>query len=224
MKLRAFAVVASACFGCTSVEAPPVPAPTPLGGGQTEQELEPCVDGPYGWSEGSILQNLVFDGFARPEIDSEERGPIALCDFHNETGSDVYPEGSLYGAGWPKPRGLLVIVGAVWHGPCSYEAEQVLPAKYGAYASLGGELLFVLQDGAQPGVSATPSQLQNWVLKFDLDYPAALDPARRLEPYYAVEALPQNLLVDTRTMEIVKVQAGQVGPELWSLFEDLLVE
>jgi hypothetical protein len=193
----------------------------PPGGGQVNQAPDACVDGPFGWSEGSTLQNVVFEGFARPEIDATTSGPISLCDFHNPTGASVYPEASPYGAGNPKPRGLLLHVAGIWDSPGSYEAKNVLPAKYAAYEPLGGEFLLLLQDGQQPGESAGTEQLQNWIAKFEVNYPSVIDPARRLEPYYALSALPQNLLVDTRTMEIVKVLTGLPDPGFWDLLADL---
>src|SRR5512144_1830208 len=65
--------------------------------GQTAHEAKAYPAGPYGIEIGSVVRNYKFVGFPDPSKDTSSAYPIELADFYNPTGTDVYPEGSVYG-------------------------------------------------------------------------------------------------------------------------------
>jgi hypothetical protein len=191
--------------GCGDVEVPPFPD----GQGQKPTTIA-YPSGPYGVSQQQIISDYSFVGFAHPQeaADPNAMQTISLSDFFNPDGQGVFPAGSPYGEGTPKPKALLIDIGAVWCSPCQYEAKTILPPEYLKFHPQGAEFLFVLADGPMGGVPAQPSELVNWVKKYKTVYPSVLDPERKLGSVFKADAYPVNILIDTRTMEIVQVFAG----------------
>ncbi len=212
----AAALVASACDGH---HAPPFPE----GQGQLPRTGAAYPSGPYGIQKGDTIPNFELTGFPAPLEDRKDGVPIALADFYNPGGDGTFPEDSIYGAG-PKPKALLINVGAVWCQPCQYEADVLLPAQYEKYAPQGVEFLFVLADGTNPGVAANLTQLTNWTKKFDTAWPSTIDPDYAIGSLFKANAFPVNIVVDPETMEIVEVVAGlpeEDGP-LFQALDDLV--
>lgn len=209
-------VAASIITGC-DVEVPPFPA----GQGQKKAAIT-YPGGPYGVTKSSVITNFTFPGFPAPETGKDPNAlvDISLSDFYNPTGDGVYPAGSPYGEGNPKPKALLIDIGAVWCAPCQYEAKVILPPLYEEYKPRGAEFFFDLADGAKGGVAATPAELVTWVTKYKSKYPSAHDPDRKLGASFKADAFPVNILIDTRTMVIVDVVAG-VPDEGGAFFQSL---
>lgn len=193
----------------------------PDGSGQPPNQALPYPPGPYGFGEGAVIENFELQGFLNASVQNTTLEPIELAMFYNPTGDGVYPAGSPMGEGNPKPRVLLIDVGAVWCGPCNMEASQILPARHASYAPMG-EFLAVLADGPNVGTPATPTHLVNWTNNYDVDYPMALDPANKLMALFEADAFPQNMMIDLRTMEIVEIVAGTPDEAFWAEFESLL--
>ncbi len=192
------------------------PTSSGTGGGGVAYPL-----GPFGTTVGQVVADYTFDGFPGPDASRAQLVTMRLSDFYNPSGDEVFPEGSPYGAGQPKPRALGIVVGAVWCGPCQQEARNVLPEKHAILTPLGGQFLFVLADASEPGVQATKDDLVRWTDTFDTDFPAGLDTAYALGGVIKADQYPANILIDTREMTIVEVVSG-IPPELyWSTFEDL---
>jgi len=190
--------------GCNGVEVLPFPA------GQGQMKVAPTYpSGPYGVTKGHVIEDTALTGFIAPQMNSDASmlQPISLADFYNPGGTETYPAGSPYGGGSPKPKALLIDIGATWCSPCQLEAKTTLPPKYAMYHPLGGEFLFVLADGPVQGVPAMGSELTNWVTKFNTTYPSVLDANRALSSAFST-AYPVNILIDTRTMTIVDVESG----------------
>ena len=179
---------------------------------------------PYGVSKGSIIANFQFVGFPNAMEDNGGFRLIQLADFYNPTGNEVFPEGSLYGAGTAKPKALLIDVASVWCGPCNDEADYVLPGKYLQYKPQGGEFLLMLADGKDPGEPATGESLRKWTTKYEVDFPAAFDPSYKLGNLFVADVFPQNMIINTRTMEIVEVIGGAPDGEFWKTYQDVLDE
>jgi hypothetical protein len=207
--------------GCDeSVMAPPFPE----GQGQAPRTGPPYPGGPYGIEKGAVIANFSFPGFPDPSSDKSETFTLQLADFYNPTGEDVYPEGSVHGAGLPKPRALLVNVGAVWCQPCQYEADKVLPPHYEEFSPLGVEFFFILVDGPNVGTAATFNNLIAWTTKYETFWPSVIDPQYTVGSLFKSAAFPVNILIDTQTMEIVEAVAGlpeEDGP-LFSALDELV--
>ncbi len=226
--LRCFAtaLVAFGLAGCAE-EADVVPVPVfPEGTGQLPRGTAAIeyAAGPYGISKGSTIQNFEFVGFPNSLVDVTTMKPIQLADFYNPTGDAVFPAGSPYGEGTPKPKALLIVVSAVWCSPCNYEAEAVLPGLYQKYQPNGGEFFLVLADGPTPGIPAESKNLYLWDKKYKIDYPTALDPSSKLAALFEADAFPANMIVRTNDMQIMDVTAGAPpeGSTFWKIYEKIL--
>jgi thiol-disulfide isomerase/thioredoxin len=202
---------------------PEPPAPVfPDGSGQAPNPEVAYPAGPFGINKGSIIANYEFVGFANAMENQSSMQLIKLSDFYNPTGTDVYPEGSPYGAGTPKPTALLIDVSSSWCPPCQHEADVVLPEMYDLYNPKGGEFLLQLADGPTPGKAATQKNLSSWTTKYDVNYPAAIDPTYKLSALFDANAFPANMIINTRTMEIVRVIAGTPDDAFWTTYEKVL--
>jgi hypothetical protein len=218
------------CSGQAPVEvetiAPPAPTPFTDTTGQAAATTEAYPAGPYGFTAGQVIPNMDFLGFPDPAKNTSAMKTITLADFYNPHGLDpsytppageaddrLFPASSGYeNAGKPKPVVLLVDVASVWCGPCNEEAETVLPFKHALYEACGGEFLLDLHDSATPGTTATQSNLKNWTVVYKVDYPSMIDPAYKLDAYFSQNAYPTNMIIDTTTMTIVHVIAGEAIP------------
>ena len=214
-------LVALGLFGCG--EAAPEVAPTPTfpnGTGQPERGSSAVqyVAGPYGMGANSTIPNLEFIGFPNAALDNKAMRPIQLADFYNPTGTEVYPDGSIYTPGAPKPKALVIDVASVWCFPCNEAADTILPPKYLQYKPLGGEFLLILADGQTSGVPAVPSELYQWDLKYDVDYPSVIDPGTKV----LVDGYPTSFIVRTKDMRIVRI--GAPDDAFWMKFEQVLAE
>ncbi len=210
--------------GCAGEE-DPIPAPPfPDGTGQPAANAAQYPAGPYGISPGRVIANYQFVGYANAAEHKDTMQPIQLADFYNPSGEEVFPEGSPYGAGEPKPKVLLIDVSSVWCGPCKIEAESVLPRLYEQYQPLGGEFLVQLADGRNPGEPAVPRDLYRWTTQYDVQYPSAIDPSYKLGALFQADAFPANMLVKTKDMTIVEVVSGVPAEDsrFWRTFERIM--
>lgn len=210
--------------GCESDESNESAPPFPEGQGQEPNATEIYPEGPYGIARGSVVQNFKFVGFPRPSEQTEEAFNISLADFYNPTGAEVWPEGSPYGAGKAKPKALMIIVSAVWCGPCNYEADTLLPGEFAEYNPQGVEFLLNLADGPTVGTPAEFDSLLKWVGKYETPFPAVIDPSYKLSALFEANAFPANMIIDTRTMEIVEVVAGVPDESFFEVLEATIAE
>jgi hypothetical protein len=216
------AALSAGCAGETIEEDAP---PFPEGQGQSPNVGARYPAGPFGIEKGSISENYKFIGFPDPSKDKSALREIQLADFYNPTGDEVWPADSIY-AGKKKPKALLIVVSAVWCGPCQYENAEILPDEYAKYNPLGAEFFLLLADGPTVGKPAETKHLINWTTKYNTAWPAVLDPGSKLSALFEADAFPANLLIDTTTMEIVDVVAGvpEQGSSFYVALEGLLGE
>jgi hypothetical protein len=215
---------------------PPSPAtPAFAGGGQTAKPPIAYPAGPYGIKPGSIVENFEFVGYQNPSVKNDEMQTIRLSDFYNPHADDpsyeptdaaqddrLYPEGSLYGSGMPKPKALMIDIGSVWCPPCNQEAKTELPPRHLHYKPMGGEFLLQLGDGATQGKAAVPKDLFNWTKKYKVDFPSTIDPDYKLGELFTANAWPANAMINTRTMKIVVIVAGVPDDAYWTKFEKVI--
>lgn len=207
-------------LGCTVGGSDP-PRPIPEDGGASAQDYPA---GPYGINVGSIIENFAFTGYVDPSnaVGPDHRVALSLADFYNPTGEGTHPAGAAFAEGEPLPKALMINVSAVWCGPCQNEAANVLPDEYDRFAPRGAEILLNLADGAEPGVAATFSDLDNWVTTFPVEYPSVVDPTYQMGALFDSSSFPANIIVDTRDMSIVTVIAGVPEQTFWKKLEELL--
>ena len=204
---------------------PEVAPAFPEGTGQPSPAQVAYPAGPYGVGINSVVANYKFVGYPNSLKVNDVMNEIQLAAFYNPTGEGVYPEGSTVGeAGTPLPKALLIVVSAVWCGPCNFEADETLPKLYLEYKPLGGEFFLTLADGPTAGKAATSKSLYNWTKKYAVDYPSTIDPTYKLGALFEADAYPANMIIDTRTMKIVEVISGapEEGGSFWKTYEKVL--
>lgn len=218
--LAGMCLVASGCDTPGVTEAPPFPE----GQGQLPATGAAYPSGPYGIEKGAVISNFTFLGFPNPALDRTEALEIQLADFYNPTGEDLYPEDSIFGAGEPRPRALLINVSAIWCQPCQYESDVILPAEYAVYHPDGAQFLLMLAEGPNFGVAADISHLVSWTKKYETSWPSSIDPTSKLSALFPNDARPTNILIDTRTMEIAEAVTGvpEPGGSFFAVFDQLL--
>jgi AhpC/TSA family len=214
--------------GCTSGSGDPV-EPIPCDPETQECQYETVAglnypDGPFGTSIGDVIEPFSFNGYVNPSlgIGESRRALIELSAFYNPTGEDVYPEGSPFGEGEPKPLVVMVNVAAVWCQPCKEEAAVVLPAEYAKFSPQGMELVSILTDSADPGTPASFTDLDNWVSSFGSKYPSTIDPAYKVGSLIDTTQYPANFLIDTSDMTISEVVIGKPTAGFFTKLEALL--
>ena len=189
-----------------------------LGNGEVGDSLYP---GPYGIGTGSVVPNYQFYGYPRASLSKAYVDRIELAHFYNPTGTEVYPAGSPYGEGTPKPLAIVLDRSAIWCGPCNIEAAEDIPRNRLKYAPKA-EFFVVLDDGPTPGTPATEKQLNAWATKYKLDYPSAIDPNQTLSSIVGIDAYPGNVIVRTRDMKIIDWVAGVPPASFWSTLEKVI--
>lgn len=118
---------------------------------------------------------------------------------------------------------LVILVNTEWCGPSNEEADAVAGGNYtgdntehtslaSELAPLGVRFLEVLVDGPLTGQPATLDDLREWVTRHAVDYPLGLDgDYAELGQLFAMPAIPFNLVIDARSMEILETWTGFDG-------------
>lgn len=215
------AVALAACslgLACTPDPAPPdrAPAGSPTGSdvtlvcssstsGAAGGPSSHYPAGPYGQTVGSVLADECFEGLVDPPSVAfatvDRTTAICFHDFYNPGATDA-----------ARPKVLVVMLGALWCGPCQIEAAAARK-NHDHWAPLGVQFLASVYQN----VNADPptcTDLEYWTKTYALDYPSVLDPTAKLGKYFTTGAFPDNIVIDTRTMTILYADAGQVdfGP------------
>ena len=193
--------LALAAFGCGSnrPEIPPELLGTSSGCAATDYP-----SGPYGAEPGDTVQNFCFQGYRSPEPGSGNAlEELAFADFHD-------PAGGTYEL-------LLINSAAIWCSACQVE-HQTLPEHYAELGPRGLGLLSALFQDAQRE-PADSEDLDVWVETFEPNFPMVLDPDYQLGAYASAETAPLNLVVDARTMRIMRTFIGDQATVQWTYIE-----
>lgn len=164
----------------------------------------PYPEGPYGFVRGSVIPNLEFLGWAAPSAVDYDLNRIELL----ELGRFYDPEGE---------KGiefLLVNASAVWCTVCQAEFLDLRELElYDQLRPRGVEMLGVLFED-RDALPARYADLQEWARVFEVAFPFVLDPGFKMGAFFDRSATPMNMVVDTRTMELVFSMTGY-NPELY---------
>jgi hypothetical protein len=215
LSVASVSAIAFGLLGCSSTP------PPPFAGGGEVASAPVYPPGPFGTGVGSQVENFDFVGYANPKADHKTMQLIQFADFYNPHAFDttykpastaeddrLFPPGSQYGEGQPKPTVLSVDIASVWCGPCNAEADCVVPSLHKRYAPCGGEFMLQLADGHTVGTAAVPNELEAWAFDYGVDFPAAIDPEYKTEIIWAASAFPENILIDLTNMTIIDRIAG----------------
>lgn len=167
------------------------------------------------------MPNQAFRGFERPAADRSIH-TLTLADLHDPTGGASFPPGSSWGAGKPRPKALLLDFAAGWSEVSQADVGEILPALAEPYARRGGMFMLVMLEGARRGQAADVPNLFAWLDRHRIAYPAVVDPS--LDVARFVDPAPCKVIVDPRTMRIIKIATGRETPgsAFWQAFDALL--
>jgi peroxiredoxin len=223
-KLRSFTVTKSAIFGalllssaaftagCASEKAEPFDDGSSIGDDAKLEERLPYPSAPFGATEGAVIANYRFLGWHNPDaasLDLDQLAPVSLAHFYDPDGT----KGIKY---------LMITSTAVWCSACKAEYKD-MAKNVAAYQKRGVQFMGALfeDNDSDP---AQPSDLVNWARAYTVKFPFVLDPQLKLGSFFDVEATPMVMVVDTKTMQITKVEEGwaATGPQsLWTYLDGL---
>jgi hypothetical protein len=164
-------------------------------------------NGPYGAEAGDVVENVCFSGFRNPSFIEPAPERLETLAF-----SESYDPQGTKGVAL-----LLVNTAAVWCGPCQVEHEE-LDERATTYGPRGLAIFSTLfQDARQR--PATVDDLVAWVQTFGTNFPMALDPEYRLDRYAPALSAPLNLVVDPRSMTILRKFIGDQPAVMWPYIE-----
>lgn len=189
--------------GCGS-NRPEIPPELLEGGASCDSGTYP--PGPYGVNQDSVAANACFRGWRRPDATAHTSGTledISFGSFHDPAGAEH--------------ELILVNTAALWCSVCQVEHRD-LPRRYEEFAPRGLVIVGALfQD--ERADAADLSDLAAWVETFDVPFPMALDPSYQMGAYASAETAPLNLVIDARSMRILRKYIGDQSSLLWPFVE-----
>jgi len=199
MRLLRFAVLLATVASCSSdpeeIADPDRVAPT------TNPDGAPYPTDHLGGREragqrrGDRIPNLVFRGYRDPQNRAAGLETIALSEFYD-------PEQKRY-------KTLHIQIAATWCGVCSTELSMTVPVA-DALRARGAALLEVVISGDTAGFGPGAAELESWIARHGSNIATAIDVrGRRLAALgVSTSVVPHDLLIDTRTMEILDSSVG----------------
>jgi hypothetical protein len=189
-------------FDHGTVFLPPDAGPAPRVGPPFEHSSYPS--GPYGHRPGAVFPAFDFLGWRTPKVvnyDPAKLEPVSLSDFYHPNG----------------PQRLLVVINvAMWCAPCNVMFETIdEEGLIASWSGMGVELLAAVSENSKnPPAPAEPTDLQNWGMKYGVEFALVLDSTFKLGPFTDEDSVPVLVFVDPRTMKISRIQTGADVAEL----------
>ncbi len=163
---------------------------------------------------GQRINNFSFYGYLNTDpnkLTDPSGAPqrISLQQFYDPTGSAY--------------KVIHVVGSSVWCAPCNQETENLAAGDYKEAAAAGIVVLQALLDGSTMGTGATTADLQSWVtgprvddtgskFKTPINFTTVLDPnLQNLGSFFAAGAVPFNIVIDARSMEILYSEQKMVN-------------
>jgi thiol-disulfide isomerase/thioredoxin len=149
-----------------------------------------------GTEPGQTLANYSFQG--RASGISSPRGTIKFSDYYDPTGT--------------KYTYLVINVSAIWCTYCKQEAPQLAQMNQ-TYGPHGVVFLTVVEQDASRA-PATDADVDNWITAYGLVTPAVSDPNQVMTSFFNPDLMPLNMIIDAKTMQIVKKITGSGLPQV----------
>ena len=164
----------------------------------------------FGTEEGDVVENECFVGYRAPDRVSPSaahRETVAFSDYYDPAGTKGV---SL----------LLINTAAVWCTACVSE-HGTLP-DHAAELGPKGLVVFstLFQDAKRDAASL--EDLERWIENFHTNFPMVADPELLLQDYALVSLAPLNMVVDPRSMKILRKYVGDQGAVMWPYIESEL--
>lgn len=165
-----------------------------------------------GTEPGDVAKNACFVGYRAPDRvapSAAHRETVALSDYYDPAGSKGV---SL----------LLLNTAAIWCSACVAE-HGTLPAHQSELGPRGLVIVSTLfQDGQRR--PADMGDLERWIDNFRPNFPMVADPDLELGVYASPDSAPLNMLVDPRSMKILRKYVGDQGAVMWPYIESELAQ
>ena len=153
--------------------------------------------GPFGTSEGTLIADHSFS--------TTENAPVSMRSWRSDASKTL----------------LLVSTGAGWCSACREEQPKLVDL-HNKYKDQGLVVtVAIFEDGnSNP---ATQQVAQSWKEQYSLPFDVVLDPSTAASPggqfgaYYDASLAPMNMIVDLRSMEILKVATGSISSDYESI-------
>jgi len=152
--------------------------------------------GPFGTSEGSVIEPLIF---VKPDGQ-----PLGFEEIQSDDTN----------------RLMLVSTSAGWCTAC-IEEQPALAELHERYSGRGLFVMVTLFEDSnfQP---ADARFADDWVTKYKLPFAVVADPDFQFKEYYDSRQTPMNMIVDLSSMQIVKIILGTDSSALENIIEVLL--
>lgn len=171
-------------------------------GGTSEVEvpkhLAPYPEGPYGDNLGSVIANHQFIGWSNPaavEYDVEQMEPVWMSDFYDPDGSKNI-------------KLLMINSSAQWCPPCRQEYRHF--QNKGTFPEYRAKGVMFLGSLMENNAYEAPRYLdaRAWVSTYKVDFPFVIDTSFKLGGLFTMDAIPNNTLIDTKTMKVIRLMPG----------------
>lgn len=171
--------------------------------------------GPKGSDRGDVAPNVCVEGWRNPlgeGFDEDEMETICFADFWDPQAAEH--------------RLLLVNTAAIWCVACQVEyggtgSRPTLAEEVRERTEAGLRILGTLfQDSARDPATNADGAL--WAQTFDVDFPFGIDRDFEMGAFADPVVQPFNLVIDTRTMEIVLQIQGDNPGQLWPAIDEQL--
>lgn len=159
-----------------------VPYPTDSIGGLERSSLHP----------GQRIPNLTFQAYVDGDR-SKGLQTISLADFYD-------PQQKRH-------KVLDIQISQTWCSICSVETESTV-AVLDQLRTEGAVIIQVMTSGNDPSKGPSTEDVDGWVDRHRMTYTLAVDVRGRRMSSIGVSTVPWDILVDTRTMEILDSSAG----------------
>lgn len=164
-----------------------------------------------GTEPGNVTRNACFVGYRAPDRvapSEQHREIVALSDYYDPAGTKGV-------------KLLLLNTAAIWCSACVSE-HRTLPERQ---AELGPQGLVILSTLFQDAERepASMADVERWIDKFKTNFPMVADPDLELGLYASPDSAPLNMLVDPRSMKILRKYVGDQGTVMWPyVYSELL--
>lgn len=201
LRSLALALSSLACFTACGSNAPEIPD-------ELIADAPSCAAPDYpseglGTEVGDVAKNACFIGYRAPDRAAPSE-TVALSDYYDPAGTKGV---SL----------ILVNTAAIWCSACVAE-HGYLPERA---AELGPRGLVIVSTLFQDGQRnpADMGDLERWIDNFQPNFPMVADPELELGLYASPDSAPLNMLVDPRSMKILRKYIGDQGAVMWPYIE-----